>query len=66
MGARVTAAVKRFNDDLRIVELSVKALNADPYVEFAKAKPEGSLVHATVLSATKGALQLKLAEGVRG
>lgn len=64
--ARVTAAVKRFNDDLRIVELSVKALSTDPYVAFAKAKPEGSLLHVTVLSATKGALQLKLAEGVRG
>lgn len=66
VGARVTAAVKRFNDELRIVELSVKALSTDPYVAFAKVNQEGSLVYATVLSATKGALQLKLAEGVRG
>jgi small subunit ribosomal protein S1 len=66
VGARVTAAVKRLNDDLRIVELSVKALSPDPYIAFAKVKPEGSLVQVTVLRASKGALQLKLADGVRG
>ena len=65
-GRRVPAAVKQFNDDLRIVELSVKELCPDPYVAFAKANPEGSLVDVTVLSASKGALQLKLADGVRG
>lgn len=65
-GNTLQLAVKRFDDNLRVVELSAKALLPDPYPAFAATHPEGTVLDAPVKRVGKGVLDLRLAEGVRG
>lgn len=66
VGDVLRVAVKRYNDDLRLVELSAKALLPNPFPAFAAAHPEGTVMNATVAAVRRGALDVRLAEGVRG
>lgn len=65
-GEVLRVAVKHYNDDLRIVELSAKALLPNPFPAFASAHPEGTVMNGTVAAVRRGALDVRLAEGVRG
>lgn len=65
-GATMRVVVMRYDDALRVVELSAKALLPDPYPGFAASHPEGTVMESPVKRVGRGVLDLRLAEGVRG